>query len=282
MDWKSHWDHKIRAPRGKPKVRNSLIEYRDLARERSALAREDETRRETAEGQARRTAEAWAQAEADGGQPTLRVRREEPPNTTARAGDKVSDVPHLMALWDFSKNVGIVPATTAAQANQPVDWVCRKHEAGDPDGRWPGHLHEWRQPPGQRARKNPGCRFCMRRAVCVANSLRTSHPRLARPDEWDYETNDPTGVTPDNKLSGSMTIVSWLCAIHGRYPMVISYRARLGQGCVPCSLAAGQEKRRESMRRKGRDRYALAERARARLASGRDGQDEDEELFGVL
>ena len=106
MDWKSHWDHKIRAPRGgKPKVRNSLIEYRDLARERSALAREDETRRETAERQARRTAEAWAQAEADGGQPTLRVRREEPPNTTARAGDKVSDVPHLMALWDFSKNV---------------------------------------------------------------------------------------------------------------------------------------------------------------------------------
>lgn len=119
----------------------------------------------------------------------------------------------------------------------------------------------------------------MRQAVCVANSLRTSHPRLARADEWDYETNDPTGVTPDNKLSGSMTIVLWLCAIHGRYPMVISYRARLGQGCVPCSLAAGQEKRRESTRKKGRDRYAHAERARARLAERPDQEAGDGDLF---
>jgi len=191
--------------------------------------------------------------------------------TSAKPGDKIADVPHLMAMWDYSKNDGLDPATIAAQANRSIDWVCTKHEAGDPDGKWPGHLHQWSQPANQRAMRNPGCRFCMRRQACPATCLRTSHPKFARADEWDYETNDPTGVTPDNKLSGSKVEVSWICKRHGNYSMAIIYRTMLGQGCKSCALQAADEKRRKTKREKAKSQHLLAIQGRERRNTENDG-----------
>jgi Probable Zinc-ribbon domain len=111
----------------------------------------------------------------------------------------------------------------------------------------------------------------MRRVACPATNLRMSHPRLARPDEWNYARNAAAGVTPDMVLSGTKRVVSWLCEKHGPYETEIRIRAHCGTGCVPCGLEAGKANRRQAMRVKGREKHALAARARARLASGRDG-----------
>jgi hypothetical protein len=267
VDWKSHWDEMIRDERGVKKPRNTLIDYRNMARERNALAREDEARAQSARLSTQRMDAAMSQARADGGQPTNRVRRTTGRAGITRPGDRIADVPQLMKFWDFSKNAGKDPTVLLAHSRDVHDWVCREHENGDPDGLWPGHLHEWRQSAAHRAAKGAGCRFCMRRKPCAATCLRTSHPRLAGPEEWDYTTNDAADVTPDTVLSGSHTSVSWICKKHGIYPMEIRARALLGQSCTPCSGEAGAEKRRATMRAKAKERHAMATRARDRAAS---------------
>lgn len=155
-----------------------------------------------------------------------------------------------------------------AQSNKSVHWICREHETGAPDDAWPGHLHQSEQTPNQRCRRLSDCRFYQRQAVCPANCPRATHPHLARPDEWDYATNDAAGVTPDNRLFGARDVVSWLCAEHGPYPLEIRFRTRLGQGCPIHSKLAAAEKRRAKQREIDREQRSLAERARQRLRSG--------------
>jgi hypothetical protein len=267
VDWSSHWDHMVKDIRGRQRFQNSLIAYRDLCRERNAIAREVEARATTTGIKARAAAEAQAQTIADGGQPAERARRTETRETLAKPGDKIADVPHLLALWDFTKNVGIDPATKGAQSNTPYWWVCREHEVPPAGAPWPGHLHEWQQPAGQRAGKNPGCRFGMRKKACPGNCLRTTNPRLAWATEWDYATNDPKGITPDNQLSGSNEVVRWFCQRdHGPYDMEIKFRAK-GRYCKKCSSEDGVAKRRATLAAAQRAQHQLAVKGRERLAS---------------
>ena len=116
VDWDSHWDRMVKDKRGRRRLANSLIEYRDLSRGRNALAREIESRAATAARTAAVVEHAFAQAVADGGQPSGRVlRTASTKDTFAAPGDKVADVPSMLALWDFTKNAGIDPSTIAAQ-----------------------------------------------------------------------------------------------------------------------------------------------------------------------
>lgn len=266
IDWRSHWDPMVIDEYGGRRFANSLVAYRDWARGRNTLIRDDKARSDSAARKVRLFADALAQNVADGGDSAGRARRQTPRATTVRPGDMVSDIPEMMRFWDSSKNVGLDSRLIPAQSRTPIDWVCREHEAGDPNGRWPGHLHEWRQSATLRSVRNPGCRFGMRRAACPGNSLRVTHPRLARDEEWDYETNDAAGVTPDGVLHGSKAAVSWLCRRHGPYPMEIHRRAHSGQGCSTCSEEKAEAARQETLAAARRGRYALAKEVRARRA----------------
>ena len=206
--------------------------------------------------------EAIARTLKAGGMPQGRARRSSPRATVARRGERVADVPEMLALWDREGNAGADPAGVRAHSRTECWWVCRGHEAGDPEGRWPGHLHRWKQAPARRASRSPGCRFCVRREACPATCLRVTHPHLAEPAEWDYTTNDAARVTPDSVLSGSREEVSWLCHVHGPHRMAIQLRAHDGQGCRVCARLVAEQKRRETLRTRRRERYAEGKRAR--------------------
>jgi hypothetical protein len=116
------------------------------------------------------------------------------------------------------------------------------------------------------ARKNPGCRFGMRKKACPGNCLRVTNPRLALPTEWNYATNDPTRITPDNQLSGSHEVVRWFCQRdQGPYDMEITFRAK-GRYCKICSAEDGQASRRKILAAAQRAQHQLAVRGRTRLA----------------
>jgi hypothetical protein len=160
IDWKSHWDPMLRVRGRRRALRNTTIEHRDAARERNALGRVAEANAERGALEARRRDEALATAVAAGGRPAGRARRRDGMRViVAKRGEKVAEVPELMAFWDAERNE-LDLTTLAAFSGKLCHWVCRAHEVGDPDGRWPGHLHHWTQTPGaprpRGARARPG------------------------------------------------------------------------------------------------------------------------------
>ncbi len=262
IDWRSHWDPMVVDDgSGRRTLGSSLIAYRDAARVRNRAARYEAILSDAAARKVQQLDTATARTIEAGGMPQPRARRASPRATVARRGDSVADVPEMLALWDQERNAGVDPATVRAQSRTEYWWVCRGHETGDPDGRWPGHLHRWKQAPTRRASRSPGCRFCMRREACPATCLRVTHPHLAEGTEWDYATNGLAGVTPDIVLSGSPGEVSWLCRVHGPYRLAIHLRTHNGQGCEACARRAAEEKRRVTLRTRRRGRYAEGRRA---------------------
>ena len=105
-----------------------------------------------------------------------------------------------------------------------------------------------------RAARAAGSACAARRAPTTC--LRITHPLLVEPAEWDYAANDAAGITPDTVLSGSREEVSWRCVTHGSYRMAILLRAHDGQRCRVCARLAAEQKRRETLRARRRERYA--------------------------
>ena len=266
IEWRRHWDPLVPDEDGHLTLGSSLIAFRDAARARNRAARYEGIVADAAARKAQQFDEAIARAIEAGGSPQGRARRSSPRATVSRRGDSVADVPEMLALWDHERNSGVDPAGVRAHSRTEYWWICRGHEAGDPEGRWPGHLHRWQQAPARRVSRSPGCRFCMRREACPATCLRVTHPHLAEPAEWDYAANDAAGVTPDTVLSGSREEVSWRCEAHGPYRMAVQLRAHDGQGCRVCAREAAERKRQETLRARRRERYA-----EGRQAARRDG-----------
>ena len=169
----------------------------------------------------------------------------------------------MMAEWDWQANAaeGLFPDEILARGGHACHWVCREHEAGDPDGHWPGHPHRWVQEPRRRADGRPDCRWCRQSEVCPATSLRTTHPNLCDPAVWDYAKNDERGDTPDNVSHGHHGKVSWLCPAHGPFEAEIRVRVR-GHGCRKCGDETSAAKALESEKRKARERRAIAREVR--------------------
>ncbi len=267
IPWKEHWDHWDRRP-DRIIRRNSIIEFRDIARARNAVLRADQDNQASLVRVQRSYAAAKAEAATAGGilpQPVERA-RDWPPE--ARPGDRVADVPELLAIWDFERNAadGLDPSVVAARSRDLCHWVCRAHEQGDPLGRWPGHLHRWTQTPENRLRSATRCRFCGQSDVCPRHSLRTTHPNLADPAVWDYATNDANGITPDNTSHGRHGKVSWLCP-HGSFEAEIRVRVR-GHGCKRCADEVSAQRSRNAANRNAKARRAEAKRIREGQARG--------------
>jgi Probable Zinc-ribbon domain len=105
-------------------------------------------------------------------------------------------------------------------------------------------------------------------ASCIAPLPRPESISTVDATQWDYATNDPTGITPDNQLSGSNEVVRWFCQRdHGPYDMKIRERANNGRYCKTCSAEDGQAKRRKTLAAAQRKQHELATKGRERLAS---------------
>jgi hypothetical protein len=165
----------------------------------------------------------------------------------------------MMRFWDHTGNAGIDPSKMAAQSNTKVWWVCTGHIAGDPEGNWPGHFHRWLQSPSSRGSNGAGCGRCSGDIACEATCLRTTHPHLAEPEEWDYLANGL--MTPDNVTHGSQKKAQWLCAIHGPYLQEIRTRASTISGCRECQKIRSKEARELAQPAKGLPTFTAEELA---------------------
>ena len=132
----------------------------------------------------------------------------------------ISEVPELMAEWDYEKNelMGFNPNEITAGSNKKVWWKCNKG-------------HEWMAVIASRANGN-GCPYCVGRKIIVGeNDLANTYPELV--NQWNTEKN--SGVTPYDVSAGSDKRVWWICEKGHEWQASISNRTHNGQGCPYCS-----------------------------------------------
>lgn len=138
--------------------------------------------------------------------------------------------PHLLEEWDYERNnsFGIYPNEIMAGTNKKVWWKCLKNKE-----------HSYDASPNDRTRKDgksTNCSYCAGLRVNHTNCLSTTHPHLL--EEWDYERNKSTGITPEKITSGSNKKVWWKCSKNEEhlFPMMVKARTKKDnpEGCSYC------------------------------------------------
>ena len=133
----------------------------------------------------------------------------------------VSDIPELMAEWDYEKNSenGFFADQLTSGSNKKVWWRCEKG-------------HEWTASINHRV-TGRNCPFCCgKRAWPGFNDLATTNPELA--DEWNYDKNE--GLTPSEITNGSRKKVWWKCKQgHEWYQEIHNRLLENDRGCPFCS-----------------------------------------------
>jgi hypothetical protein len=141
--------------------------------------------------------------------------------------------PQLAEDFHPTKNGDLTPDDILAGTHKRLWWLCGECE------------HEWRTPGANRSRLNSGCPHCSGRGVHSdgRNSMRNTHPHLA--EEVHSTRNE--GVTPDDIVAGSGTILWWQCR-----ECAYEWRARCrdrfeGTGCPVCANRVMHPDGRNSM-----------------------------------
>lgn len=124
--------------------------------------------------------------------------------------------PHLAKEWNYSKNKER-PGKVFAHSNIPCFWDC------------PACKSTYDKNPNDRI-AGENCPYCAGKRVNETNSLRFSHPSLAK--EWHPRKNGV--LTPDNVTSGSHELIFWICERDHIYKSAIYGRALDGKGCLTC------------------------------------------------
>ena len=130
----------------------------------------------------------------------------------------ISDVPELLAEWDFEKNQEVEPAGIAFRTHELYWWICRRG-------------HSYKASPHNRA-VGKGCPYCAGRKILQGfNDLASQRPALA--SEWDYEKN--AGLSPEEVLVTSSKRAWWKCDKGHSWDTIVLVRSRYGCGCPYCS-----------------------------------------------
>ncbi|AYV77341.1 MAG: hypothetical protein Barrevirus38_2 [Barrevirus sp.] len=111
--------------------------------------------------------------------------------------------PDLMDQWDYDKNTGIDPNTTAATSSKMVSWKCPNTCSID-------CKHEWDSIINGRANSDYGCPFCNHYGnviCCYRKSFKHLFPELVK--QWHPTRNK--GINPSKLKSRSNIIIHWLC-----------------------------------------------------------------------
>lgn len=122
--------------------------------------------------------------------------------------------PHLLAEWDFEKNLALSPETVTHGSDKYAWWRCKLG-------------HEVQSRVKERA-KGKGCSVCSNRIIVAGfNDLSTVKPELA--NEWNFEKNFP--VLPSEVGLGSNKKYWWRCSENHEWE--ISPNSR--KGCPYCN-----------------------------------------------
>lgn len=149
------------------------------------------------------------------------------PKCAGRLGTTLAEShPHLVAEWDFERNLALeqplTPDMVSTGSDKSVWWKCDRHGP-------------YLQKVGQKTKRGYGCIKCR---GSLGTTLAESHPHLV--DEWDFERNltlDPP-LTPDTVATGSNKKVWWICQVHGPHLQGIQHRLE-GHGCGKCAGRLG-------------------------------------------
>ena len=130
----------------------------------------------------------------------------------------ISDIPELMAEWDWEKNneLGLDPSKITRYSKQSAWWICKRG-------------HHWRS----RMYKKTKCPICSGKRVKKGLSdLKTTHPYIAK--QWHPTKNE--NLQPTLVSHGSKTKVWWKCEVCGReWQATIASRCHSKhKGCASC------------------------------------------------
>lgn len=125
--------------------------------------------------------------------------------------------PELMAEWHPTKNEGLSPYEVTAGSAKSVWWQC-------------SHGHEWQTPIVNRHTLGTGCPSCAKQHLLVGiDDLFAYKPEFTA--EWLNEKN--AGISPNDLLKASDTIVWWRCQSGHEYRASLAHRL-MGLGCPFC------------------------------------------------
>ena len=139
-------------------------------------------------------------------------------NKVATARNSVSVThPHVLKIWNYKRNLAVLPEMVTAGSNKKVWWICEKG-------------HEWQATVNGIVNGSlcPVC--CGQRVQAGYNDLATVNPLIAR--EWHPVKNGD--LLPSHFNAGSTKErIWWLCSKGHEYQSTIANRTR-GGGCPFC------------------------------------------------
>lgn len=123
--------------------------------------------------------------------------------------------PDIAATWHPTRNGSLTPADVVPGSSKRAWWHCGQHE--------------WRTPVQIRLRGS-GCPYCTNRKVSSMNSMRATHPHLAR----EFHTSRNGDLTPDDIVAGTGRRLWWVCSLGHEWQATGDSRANRRSGCPVC------------------------------------------------
>ncbi len=156
----------------------------------------------------------------------------------------VSDVPELLAEWDYEENAGqFVPeSTSVGNSKDKVAWKCKICN------------HQWDASPYNRNHLHRGCPMCGRKKRSEKlrlykfrkgeNDLASQRPELL--NEWDYEENIGKFSPDEVTVGNAKDKVNWICSACGnKWTSTVYNRVHQNSGCPECAKKVISLKNRE-------------------------------------
>lgn len=151
----------------------------------------------------------------------------------------ISEFPLLQADWNWEKNIGCKPESTASGSPRKIWWKCSV--CG----------FEWEASPNSRTRGS-GCPKCGKKKTIKSRwafrieknggSLATLYPHLLK--EWDWNMNE---INPNEIPSQCNRKVWWKCSVCGyEWQAIVQSRTKDGCGCPECGKELGKKIKEEN------------------------------------
>lgn len=125
--------------------------------------------------------------------------------------------PQAASRWHPTRNGTVLASDVLAGTRKKYWFLCEEMN------------HHYEAPVLTQARGH-GCNICTGRVVDEQNSMRTTHPELAR----EFHPSANGSLTPDNTLAGTYKTIIWLCENGHRWPATGKNRVK-GTGCRYCT-----------------------------------------------
>jgi very-short-patch-repair endonuclease len=132
--------------------------------------------------------------------------------------------PEIAKQWHPTKNGDLKPQQFTFGSHKKVWWLCEKT---CPEG----CNHEWDTSIYQRCGQNTGCPYCYGRVVCIHNSIKYTHPEIAK--QWHPTKN---GDLISEKFSFGSDKQIWWINLECKHEWLsnINNRCAKNSGCPFC------------------------------------------------